>query len=231
MQSALDSTQQPPTWSFGNRNWRLQWETGRERKKERDKPLNLHCPFFRGSFMGGKETPSQNENRRMQKEQITDRLRFSLLRETYARRNLNLTMGLLRQGEKCSSDIMLCLVHAGFIKWSICLLMCLLLRLSCVNIFWELSSTYYKHYLVAGRTKNFPTVRLESPELYSKIHMHGPSLLIWPCSCRNLVSFTGTQCSSVEFTLLCRRTLKETDIDLKVETLALLKSVGVLSLT
>jgi len=44
MQSALDSTQQPPTWSFGNRNWSLQWETGKERKKERDKSLNAHCP-------------------------------------------------------------------------------------------------------------------------------------------------------------------------------------------
>lgn len=66
--------------------------------------------------MGGKETP-QNENRRMLKEQIADRqTEFSLLKETYARKNLNLTMGVLRQGEKCSSDIMLCLVHAGFIK-------------------------------------------------------------------------------------------------------------------
>lgn len=136
MQSALDSTQQPPTWSFGNRNRSLQWETGRERKKERDKSLNSHCPFSGEVSRGGKETPSQNENRRMLKDQIADRQTgFSLLRETYARKDLNLTMGVLRQGEKCSSDIMLCLVHAGFIKWSICLLMCLLLCLLCVNIF------------------------------------------------------------------------------------------------
>lgn len=67
--------------------------------------------------MGGKETPSRNENRRMLKEQIADRQTgFSRLREMYARKNLNLTMGVLRQGEKCSSDIMLYLVHAGFIK-------------------------------------------------------------------------------------------------------------------
>lgn len=66
--------------------------------------------------MGGKETP-QNENRRMLKEQIADRQTgVSLLRETYAGEDLNLTMGVVRQGEKCSSDIMLCLVHAGFIK-------------------------------------------------------------------------------------------------------------------
>lgn len=66
--------------------------------------------------MGGKETPP-NENRRMLKEQTADRQTgFSALRETYARKNLNLTMGVLRQGEKCSSDMMLCLVHAGFIK-------------------------------------------------------------------------------------------------------------------
>lgn len=135
MQSALDSTQQPPTWSFGNRNWSLQWETGRERKKERQ-ISELALSFSRGSFVRGKETPSQNENRRMLKEQIADRQTgFSLLRETYARKNLNLTMRVLRQGEKCSSDIMLCLVHAAFIKWSICLLMCLLLCLLCVNIF------------------------------------------------------------------------------------------------
>lgn len=66
--------------------------------------------------MGGKETP-QNENRRMLKEQIADRQTgVSLLRDTYAGEDLNLTMGVVRQGEKCSSDIMLCLVHAGFIK-------------------------------------------------------------------------------------------------------------------
>lgn len=45
MQSALDSTQQPPTWSSGNRNRSLQWETGRERQEERDGSLNSHCPF------------------------------------------------------------------------------------------------------------------------------------------------------------------------------------------
>lgn len=45
MQSALDSTQQPPTWSFGNRNQSLQWETGGERQEERDGSLNSHCPF------------------------------------------------------------------------------------------------------------------------------------------------------------------------------------------
>lgn len=88
-----------------------------ERKEERERQISeLALSFCTGSFMGGKETP-QNENRRMLKEQIADRQTgVSLLRETYAGEDLNLTMGVVRQGEKCSSDIMLCLVHAGFIK-------------------------------------------------------------------------------------------------------------------
>lgn len=45
------------------------------------------------------------------------------------------------------------------------------------------------------------------------------------------VSFTGTQCSSVEFTPLCRRTLKETGIALGLGTLASLKALRVLVLT
>lgn len=89
-----------------------------ERKEERERQISeLALSFCTGTFAGGKETPSQNENRRMLKEQIADRQTgVSLLRETYAGEDLNLTMGVLRQGEKCSSDIMLCLVHAGFIK-------------------------------------------------------------------------------------------------------------------
>lgn len=135
MQSALDSTQQPPTWALVTG---IEGCSGRQWEKGRKRETNLwtRIVLLHGKFRGGK---GDTFSKRKQKDAERANSRQTDWGFTAERNvcweDLNLTMGVLRQGEKCSSDIMLCLVHAGFIKWSICLLMCLLLCLLCVNIF------------------------------------------------------------------------------------------------